>query len=167
MKIPIPYEVVQERYPELISQVMSRLRSGKSKERNREASELTWYIDWGQQIKAMSFCEMLSSVGEPRDDFPSRYDTATPENVKEFLGDSIFWGITGKAGRWEGYSKSQGQDIPPELLNFYVAGFTKDIEERKRVDSLTPEQRQAEIDECLQILRKDSGFMEFSIPLKR
>lgn len=163
MKVSISFEQAQSRYPDLVEKVLSDLRRGKSKEKNREASELAWSLEWEQHIKVMSFREMLESVGQPSDNFSDRYAVATRENVLEYLRDSILWGLFAQVGRWKGYVSSTSTTLPNEILDVYIQSYQEDINEKQRIAALTPEERQSEIQECLRKLRKSPGFVEMTV----
>jgi hypothetical protein len=98
--------------------------------------------------------------GKQEKKFHELYPAADQDNVREFLGDSISWGIMGRAGKWSYGTPEQRDDVPIEIIDLYVKMYTDQIIERKRIEGLTPEEKHAEREAVLKALRRSPGFVE-------
>lgn len=51
MKVNTTYEIVKSSFPNEVQIIIEKLRKGKSKEKNSDPNELTWYFNWGIYIR--------------------------------------------------------------------------------------------------------------------
>lgn len=158
METEISYSKMKKLFPNEVAEVMSKLRKSSSKEKKAKESSLTWSFDWRQQIKGMSFDEMLKSIGQPK---PKK----TVEQKLKELRKSLLISVKGQKNRWIGFSK-QINVIPDEVLEFYKSSYQEQEDEEKRIENLTEEQREKELEEDLKELRKYPGFVEITINSK-
>ncbi len=166
MKVQISYDEVKRRFPDEVDLIMAKLRKSSSKEKHRDEEDLRWEFSWGQQIQMYTFDQVFKGKPERAKTFPELFEEATRENVLFFLGESIIWGINGRVGRWSGSGTPQMQKLHPlpnEILDLYVDMYNKQIIEQKRIASLSPKERDQEVQECLRQLRGSSGFVELRI----
>jgi hypothetical protein len=163
MKLNITYDEANNRYNKLVVEVMSQLEKGKSKEKSRKADdpEFRWELKWSQAIRDVSFRELLENplLGTERDSPPE----LTEEGVRIFLDDSIYWCLCGRVGRWWGNSSSSNQNIPAEIIAFYLNSYTEKEQEQAVIDAMSPEERGKEVATALAQLRKHAGFIEMNI----
>lgn len=148
-KYPVTWQVIASRYLHQGTEVISKLNSTKAGKKNPVTPEqVSWSFSWGEQIKSLTFEEVLNRKPEP--------ELSIEEKLVEFSKNCFVW-IEGSFGR-----RKAGSDvlvsIPQELLDQRRRRLEEDEAERKRVDALTPEERQAEIAKCLGFLSKSPGF---------
>ena len=161
MKLQIPYAEVKSKFPNEVDLIMKRLRKSSSINKHWDAAELTWEFNWGQRVQGLSFQDVVA--GKREKTFPELHSSADEKNVREFLGNSITWNITGRAGKWFAHSLAQEGNIPDEILALYVKMYNDQIAERQRIAGLTPEERQAEVEAVLKALRRSPGFVELNL----
>lgn len=158
MKLQIPYDEVKKRFPQEVDLIMSKLRKSTSIRKQLPEEDLTWEFSWGQRVQGLSFQDLIDGKQEKK--FHELYPAADQDNVREFLGDSISWGIMGRAGKWSYGTPEQRDDVPIEIIDLYVKMYTDQIIERKRIEGLTPEEKHAEREAVLKALRRSPGFVE-------
>jgi len=161
VKLQIPYSEAKAKYPDEIFLIMQRLRKSSSINKNWGEEELTWEFNWGQRLQGLSFQEVVA--GKREKTFPELHSVAEEKNVREFLGTSIIWNITGRAGKWYSHAPAQEGNIPDEILNLYVKMYNDQIAERKRIEALSPEEKTAEVEAALKALRRSPGFAELNL----
>lgn len=123
-----------------------------------DPQDIKWKYDWAQRVQGMSFGQVLESIHKPKPPEPSVDQKV--KDVEKTLAVCLCGGYKRK-------HKSVKVSVPQFVLDCYRKGYEKDKAEQKRCDALTPEQREAEIQEDLKELSKDPGFMMFSIPVSR
>jgi hypothetical protein len=150
------YEVVKERYPEAVATAVARLRKGKSKHKDAPEENLTWSFDWSIRIDGMmngvQFFESLKTGGPPK---PPEFDT-----FEEYWADyetSVSVCLRAKIGRWQGCSEILPK-VPNEIKEHQRPYWEKDKADKARIASLSPEEREAEVQECLRKLSGNPGF---------
>ena len=164
MEITISYEEMKKRYPEIIKEFIEKLRKGKSKERLSDEKELTYKFSWGIAGKACSFNEIINNLGKDKDPsfFDLYQDNVTIENIEKYFGNRIIWSFIASIKKWTTYI-IPSEPYPKEILEYYIPSFKREVEDYKYFNSLTPEEKQKDIENCLKELRKDPGFFEVSI----
>lgn len=161
MKLQIPYTEAKAKFPSEMELIMERLRKSSSINKHWGETELAWEYNWGQRLQGLSFQDVVA--GKREKTFPELHSYADRDNVRTFLGDSINWSITGRAGKWCSHSLAQEGNIPLEILDLYVKMYTDQIAEQKRIAGLTPEEKQAEVEATLKALRRSPGFVELNL----
>ena len=162
-RISISYETALK-HPQ-IKEIETKLIKGKSKEKNSDLSELTWEYNWGESIPGKSFAELQAS-GWAKEKEPT-----AEEQI-----DRSFVFLCAKKNRWQASAKTPIYNGPTALPHYPISGQIPDevrdlivncIKERQleqqRIDSLTPEERQREIQELLTGLKKYPGFISVKI----
>lgn len=160
MKLDITYERALEAWPNLVDEVVHKLRQGKSKQRNASPSDMKWSLEWAQMIPGGGF--NLTDIISGRVPRPApKPETAEGrwEQVRQNIGASL----AGSIGRW--WWSVKIQEVPEEIRNQYITKYEEDIAEEHRVAGLTDEERDAETEALLNQLR-GPGFMELRIPLR-
>lgn len=163
MKITTTYAAIKDRYPTQVAEVMSALRKGKSKEKNSNPEDLNWYFNCCIQIisgimNGAQFLNMLAS-GTP----PPRL---TPEQKYQEHKSNTHVCLHASKGKGDWGSRTEITPIPQEVDQWLINGRDIEIREETRVNSLTPEQKNQEVQDCLKTLSKSRGFRMFSFPQK-
>lgn len=161
MKIDITFEQALERHPKAVEQVIKKLRSGKSKHKDDDPSTLNWHYSYGIAVQGYSFAEVLA--GKPQEDQSKEPDTAEGI-VEDQLNRVAGLVLTADKGRWWAGGVQLGDYRPPEMKEQFLKHAQEQLDEKNRVNQLTDEEREAELQECLAELSKSSGFMAISIP---
>jgi len=159
MRRPVTYEEVQTRYPQRVAEALARLRKSKSKWRNASPETLTWAYSWSKQAKAMSLFDVLAEMKNPQ---PKKVLTEQQRVDEEIGAYTLNLDIeTPGAHYWS--EKFSIDELPPEIVEEVRARIQADTKEKERIDALTPEQQEEELEELLKQLRKP-GFFEIHIP---
>jgi hypothetical protein len=92
--------------------------------------------------------------------YPKTYHLVkkTPEQRVEEIRKDLLVNVSAEIGQWSGYSKCLPVGcLPKQVYDWYLAIFENKDVEKDRWDALTPEQQDAEMEDCLKELRKDPG----------
>ena len=138
MEYQIDYATMQARHPEAVAEVMEKLSKSTSKEKGRKPEELRWSYSWSTEI------------------------TGRDKNTVEDIIRRSRFSVQGRAGRWWGYATAD-VPCPPEIRKQLEDRIEKDRKEQERIDSLTPEQREAEVQDILSQLNGTPGFFHFKL----
>lgn len=151
MQIEIPYEAMKQNYPQYLKKAIEKFQK---KGKPFDERSLKYKIYWTQSLKMYNTEEMGEIVmgrKSPPKTFQERYDSATVENIREYFGTDIHWWITVSNGR--SYVELQPDTqlpFPVEIAQAYIEPLQRDIDERKRISMLTPEEKKKETREILQ-----------------
>jgi hypothetical protein len=166
MYLEITYEEAVIRYPTQVSEVMTKLRAGRSREKGRDASELRWGFDWGVRIGMRSGEEFMQAIlGLAKGERPKPKDLTEDQAVGQYQRDSSVV-LHGAVGRWYGTSESLIDKLPAEIEEMVRTNYRLEAAEKERSEALTPKQRDAEVVELLKQL-EGPGFMTLQIPGKK
>lgn len=119
---------------------------------------IKWTYVWCQSIQSTNFMDIISGKAQQE---AAKERTKTLEQRLADVKPCIGCSLKGQVGK-----KSHTvmlDEVPDKVLDSYRTQFAKDIAEEQRVDALTDEQREAEVQSLLKELRKDPGFMEFRV----
>jgi hypothetical protein len=156
MKIPIAFQIVSSRYPNQLLEIHSKLKNSKSKEKNVPLEEWNWNFDYC--VRITNGCFKLSDIFN-KGVVPKHQ---TPQEIYADRLNNTFCSITASKGRaW--LQSSTLAELPQEIKDSWAKQKEDSIKEQKRVDSLTPNQKQEEINCLLKQLRKSPGFMEIKL----
>lgn len=163
MKLPISYEEAQKQYPTEVAACVASVRKGKSKDKNTDPSTWRWFFSWGESIEAVSFGSLIRSAAMARHKPAAN---PTPEEklaavLPNILGMSLDGVPPNK--RTQGVASLTKGVVPAEVQAYLLNIYKEEAAEKARVDSLTPEQKEAEMNAALAELRKGGGFMELRI----
>jgi len=150
MKMSISYTEALTAYPKETAEAVAELRKSRSKHRKTDPSTLPWEFSWGVEVKAHSFADLLS--GKAQQDAVDRDKMSLNERVQDEVKRTKV--SIGVAGRY--YAKLP--DVPQPIVDGIVKGHEARIAEEQRIASLTPEQRQAEVNDALRQLGGGRGF---------
>jgi hypothetical protein len=149
----LSYEEALKRHPEEVAEIITKLRSGKSKSRNVAPEALVWSYQGSVRVEGSgTLAQVFAAASKPR--AVMSLDAKVADQLRR---TSV--GLHASVGRWYGYVELPVP--PPEVEESARAGFVKEAAEQTRIAALTPAERQQEIAELLGQLRKSSGFMEF------
>ncbi len=143
MRIRVDYSEMVKKYPEYVDELVEKLRKGTSKNRNADPSELKYYID-----------------------FSIMYNFAVDTPVED---TDVVGYFVASIGRWKGSSnrKFRGMsESPVEVREWILEKKRINEEEKKRSESLTEEERIAEIERLVKELSGYGGFTVLSKKLE-
>lgn len=171
MIVPISAKIAAERHPEQYKQILAKLRSGKSKNKNATAKQLEWGYSWAELIETETFDQILAGAGRPKP-IPS-----AAEQIKTRTDRSSVM-LFARIGNWTGYGKEpvfNGEDeaerkkkknkLPEEIQQIIKQSTKDEAADRKRRDAMTPAEKDAEVSEAIAELAKSEGFFMGSIPV--
>ena len=160
MNLKISYEEVQKRYPVLADEIMAKLRSGKSKNKNAKPEDLDWSFDWCQRISGgCRFEDMIADIMKPKPPRPS-----IQERMAEVI-PNLFVHLAASTGRWWG--RTEQIPVPEEVLDSYRKSFEKDDAEYLRFNAMPKKEQDREVNEAIAQLSKSPGFVAISIPVSK
>ncbi len=145
---PLPYKDVLARYPDQVAEIVAKLRRGKSQHRNADPSTLEWVFFWGIIVDP----QMVVDYAPIEDQVADRV-RRSGVNLQATIGK--WWG------------DSSMIPVPPELVSIHQKAAEDNLARKARVDSMTPEERQAEIDKLVGQLSNKPGFMALYVGPKR
>lgn len=172
MNIEIASEIAQERHAQECQEFLADLRVSKTKSKDTPEGEFVYAYSWSERIECDSFADIIGGNAL------ARQQAERAKTVEEKIADRIqrsSVALTIKAGRVSkfyrisGYFPGEGNDrtgtpAPIEVISVIQKQETDRVAEFQRIENLTPEQRQVEIDEALGILRGQPGFFAFGMP---
>ena len=146
--LKITHEYITNNYPEAYEQILKNKFKSRSKYKNVAPEDCEWFIWWGVQINSYSFKDILNG---------NHLNKQKEEN-------KIISDFRAKYSR-SAYWHSDTLNKTPSILQQHIDKMNKEYKEqqeteRKRVASLTPEEKGKETEELLKNLRKSKGFME-------
>jgi hypothetical protein len=150
--INISYAEAVREFPDAIKDVLKQIKP-TSQAAKKKPEELKWTIQWGETIKASSFGGIA-----PYD----KLNTIEDKLAFRLSQCSSYLYATCKANYCVALPVN-----PKKLIEKLREHIEKETAERKRVESLTPEQCQAETEDLLKQLRGQPGFLEVMIPARQ
>jgi len=160
MRLETTYELAKERHPEQVEEIIATLRRSKSKQKNANPEDLNWYYDYCKAVKAHSFMEVIENARTRAQEPPS--NPCVEARVASMV-EGLHFRLSASRKHWIGTAQLNEGFVPPELIAQFVERAEEERAEQERIDNLTPEERDAEVQELLGELRQDPGFMEFEI----
>jgi len=142
---PISYQDVLVRYPEQVTDLLARLRTGRSVQKHAEPERVSWYFEWAILIDP----SMLASTAEVEAQVADRVERT---RVSIYATVGKWWGMSGPI------------PVPPELVEYHRGKVEEEKARRIQVMAMTPEERQAEIDQLVGKLADKPGFMALYVP---
>lgn len=136
MKILTTYEITQTRYLTQLKEIEVKLRKGKSKHKNANLQDMTYYFDYCVTIP---FESPPSSV----EDWVKFQMKNSRTALCASIGKALYQVLI---------------DNPPELEDRYRCSFLKSEEERNTYDALGVEEKQKEFENALSQLIGKPGF---------
>lgn len=155
MEIVIPYKTMLERHPMHVDEVVANMRASKSKFRNLDPAEMEWGYAYCQRIRAAN--PFARRQKDTRDEEQTYLDEIASYSVMIFARP--------KQRRQSMFYADSAISVPKEIQDEVRAGVHEQFVERARLAALSPEERQAEIDDLLGQLRGTPGFMEVAVQI--
>ncbi len=158
----ITYAEARKRHPKEVEEIVSKLRKGKSKNKDAAASKLTWEYQTAVRIDGSgSLADMLAGKFEAE---AARREAMT---LDDRVADEVRRTSTclyASIGHW---SYGTGVPNPPEVEARARKSHEETMRERARFDALSPAEQAREQEEALAQLRGMPGFVELRIPRPR
>lgn len=159
MEIKITYEEVKAQHPDFMEQLVGKINTSNSKDKNKHPKDYEWSYTYGVAIKSFKLGDMLL---ETKQDEKSQNGVLAGK-----LNSIIGLCLTISAGRTKRYIaiNDKPEDFPKLFVDKFSDIHKKDIEaqskEEDRLNKLTPEERDREIQENLNDLTDMGGFFGF------
>lgn len=163
MKLETTYEEACEHFPAEVRQVLEKQKLSTSMHKDASPKELDWYYEWCVTIQGISLMERLTTAPEPE---PARLslDATLAEFERSMSADretngAVFMGVSARKGRAYWASEGRLSTLPPSVRTFIENSYNEETAEKERLTSLTPKQREQEVEALLGKLR-GPGFLE-------
>lgn len=176
MKTEITYSQAKERHPELVQEIIAKLRKGRSKHKNAAPEDLQWFYAWACLIEESysgwsGLQALMAQKEEPKDSGP-------PLTVTEELTDQLTrvrCVLEGRIGRWWGGVGPKdnperiwtGPSVPQEVQDIYRENIEDRRHQEAEIEKMAPEEREEQAQEALASLMGQSGFVALSLPIKK
>ena len=162
MWLEINYKTAQKRYPKEVQEIIEKVRTSRSKNKNVSPELWAWGFSWCVRIEGMiggnDFAQMIAGLKEfPKEKEPKSAD----EEVKDYARRAIVH-LAGKISRAE-WSSTDPVKFPDEIAQMIRKDFEKQQAEQARVDALSPEERDRETNEILRQLSGSPGFVALGV----
>jgi hypothetical protein len=154
MEIKTTYQDAAKNYPKAVDAIVSKLRSGTSKEKSASPEDLEWSYSYGIAVQSQSFQDMLSNIGKPR--APKK---ATPEEAVDAMGFVV--SLRGKIRRWWAWETVTG--VPKVIRDYQIGLERKARTEQATFDALPDSEKQKQTDNAISKLFGMGGFAVFNI----
>lgn len=161
MKINITEGTVKKDFPNIYKEFREKKKKSKAKGSHVPLSEFEFSFEIAEKIQGCSLNDVLS--GKVLKD--KREEMTVEERLRKQL-KNVFVQIQASYGRYQLRSEVL-EEIPEQVEDGYRKSIQEQEEERKRVEALTPEERDKETQVLLRELRKYPGFLEMHIPIER
>jgi hypothetical protein len=160
LRYKISYEIALSRHPDEVAACIKQVRKGKAKSKNEPPETWSWHYCWATKVKAFSFSDILSGKLK-RDKWPNM--TAQERTIDE-VTRSLPVELMGEppGNRTCGRTDLSSIFFPPEVQEQIFDKHESNILEEKRLASLSPAQRQKEVQELLRQLH-GPGLAKFKI----
>jgi hypothetical protein len=162
MELQTTYKEVSELYPETIKHLEKEKMRSKAKNAKEPLSKFKFVYDWCVRIQASSLADIMS--GKAHAEAGERRKMTLQQRVDDKMSRIS---VTVRVALGHTRYCSELKSVPPAIIEQCRRDFEEQIAEEKRIDSLTPEQREAETQAILEELRKNPGFTEIQVPIRR
>jgi hypothetical protein len=160
--LEIDYKTAKKRYPNEVQEVIKKVRSGKSKNKNTDPELWAWGFSWSIQIGGINggdFAKMIAG----QMDFPKAAEPKTAdEEVADEAGRSIVY-LAAKVGNARCSSNTR-IDYPDEIANQVRESIEKRNAEKARFNALSPGEQARETNDLLRQLSRSPGFVALGVP---
>lgn len=134
-----------------VDNIINKLRRGRSRHKDAEASELIWHYDYVTMINACSVNDLLAGNV-----------TKIPDTVEERVAEElerVVVRLAASIGHWHGVSDQPLHSVPLPIRSLIHDKHVEMKREEDRVAALSPEEREHETASILDRLRGGS-FIE-------
>lgn len=162
-EVVVSYEEALARHPDGVASILKQVRSGKAKDKDRDATTWKWTYSWGTRIDGgiSSLADLLSGKHEPYHVKLARM--TLDERVADEVHRSKPVHLVGRTPSFKtrGVADMHPDYFPPEAEALIREGHASQVAEQARVAGLTQEQRDDEVRAALAYLTgpKNRGFM--------
>lgn len=153
--IQITYARAMEFCPVQACEAIANLQKSRSKSRKSDPATLPWEFSWGVEVRGESFADLLSGRAAKRRE---EERAQTLEDRLEARQNAIRVSVCVK-----GYGAPLPRGVVPDEilsgeLGAVTEAFHKEKAEETRLATLTPKQREAEVNDLLRQLGGMGGF---------
>jgi len=161
MRINVTEETIKNDFPDTYKEFQEKKKKSKAKGALVPLNKFKFSFEVTERIQGCNFSDILS--GKALKDQKKEVERTVEERLQERL-KNVFVYIKASFGQY--YSLSSAlKEIPKQIENNYKSMLQEQENEKKRVESLTPEERSKETERLLKELRKNPGFFEMHIPM--
>lgn len=159
MKIQTTYKSVKNQYPKETHSIEQKIRTKKNKYNEDEFDTFDWYFNWGVSIKGNTFQELIDGTAHKEQiDWNSM-------SVEDQVADTVARlavTIIAKKGKSR-VSSDVLSKAPTEIEDFYRNTYQEHKDEQNRINGLSQEKRDKELEEAIRELSKHGGFSIMTI----
>ena len=139
-----------------VAEIENKIRNGKSKHKDDDLETFDWFYDWCTKVESDTINDILNSMQKKEDKWNNM---SVDEQVKDELSRS-FISLMATKGRC--YARSSQIGSAPKEVEEHIRKIKQDFkDEQNRVESLSEEDRKAELNEAFKHL--GPGFFGISI----
>ena len=155
MKIDITGNLAKIRYPVEYQTFLASLRTSKAQANKTSVIDFKYSFYWGEMVQSDTFEEISNGIAQ------EKVRMATLRTIEQKIIDRIENSSVNLVIKANRFSKSYPIIIPVEVINEIKRQEQEAVQEKTRIDSLTSEQKQTEINELLSSL-KSSSFLSLT-----
>lgn len=161
MDIPTTYNAISKRYPEELAKFKEKLKKSKARSKNIPLKDREFRFSACLSIEGKSLDQMIQYVasGQREKDAEELSKRTIEQRVTDFVSRTTCW-ISVYCGR--AWMQSEPIPVPKEFHDYYRKQQEENLREEVRVASLTPEEKQKEVDLLLKQLA-GPGFVALKI----
>ena len=152
MNIRIDYATALAEFPKETAEAINVLRKSRSKHKNANPATLKWDYGWGVQVTACSFKDLLN--GSAQRERKARSAMTVQERINDVVSRSFC--TVSVAGHYH----ARLPEPPRAILKVITDGEIREMEEENRIEAMSDEERAAEVERLLNVLRGQPGFTE-------
>ena len=161
MKISITEETVKKDFPDIYKKFQERKEKSKAKGSFIPFDKFEFSFEIAERIQCHTLGDIFS--GKALKDQKKEINLTIDEQLQKRLKNLSVW-ISASCGQYCLGSDTL-KEIPEQVKDQYRKSIQEQEDERKRVEALTPEERNEETQRLLKELRKDPDFFEMHIPM--
>lgn len=161
MKINVTEKTIKNDFPDIYKEFQEKKEKSKAKGALVSLDKFKFSFEVAERIQSYNFSDILS--GKVLKD-QKKAEKTVEEQLQNRLKNVSVW-VSASSGRYLLNSETL-KEIPKQIEDNYRRMIQKQEDEKKRIESLTPEERDEETAAALKELRKDPGFFEMHIPME-
>lgn len=157
MTIDTTYEKISTEFPEAISKIEKQKKKSKAKDSKEPLKDFTFFFSIAEKVEGCSAQDPFNGKGIQKQ--IEERKLGVEKRLAKRL-PNLMVSIKAKLGRC--YLYTNLDTVPSTIIDAYRTMIQEEVTEETRIDNLTDEQREQELEECLKGLR-GPGFAEFRI----